>query len=231
MVSLGTIAHGYQLILISVSCRGDRVACDGVSPEPCSACLHNRRPCTYSTSSRSPSPASELRSTRARSSSRIVSPAIRTTPGRSSTQLNGAIDDPSINIDVFSSQPTVPHDPATSLPLPATDREVFDWFSLLNTRPSSEQRFESILPEFEPNLFEVLNSNAPNTPAWDFWGALEEPLRGLSGEGLDQSPEFLHGTPTEIRDGQPYNSYWVSTGSRGSTDPCSHTWTNLVHPK
>lgn len=128
----------------------------------------------------------------------------------------GALDDSSIGMHFFPSPPTAHHDSATSLPLP--DREVFDWFSLLNTRPSSEQRFEPILPEVDPNIFEVLNSNAPNTPAWDFWGPLEEPLRGMPSPGLDQSPESLYGAPSDILDGQPSDSHWPHVDKPRSSD-------------
>lgn len=85
-------------------------------------------------------------------------------------------------------------------------------------------------PDF--NMFEALNTHAPNTPSFDFlnsvWGptasmqrapppanattSLEQEVgrRLAADEGTVSSDIPSQGQPQEIPDGQPYDSPWVS---------------------
>ncbi len=77
------------------------------------------------------------------------------------------------------------------------------------------------LDEPDVNIFDVLNIHAPNSPTWDFVGDFgmnagpnqpNLPVRdGLEMASRVEVPDEIHGSPSEILDGQPYDSPWVSS--------------------
>lgn len=62
--------------------------------------------------------------------------------------------------------------------------------------------------ENNDDIFAVLNTHAPSTPTWGFWDAFPaaENMTGMAEPHVD-----VHGTLSDVRDGQPFDSPWVST--------------------
>lgn len=73
------------------------------------------------------------------------------------------------------------------------------WLAMLGL-DSMSSTLDWGMSEPELNIFDVLNTHAPNSPSWNGFHAPAS---------HEHSPEELHGVPAEIPDGQPLNSPWV----------------------
>ncbi len=121
-----------------------------------------------------------------------------------------------------------------SIPLPSApsipddfDPSTIDWLGMFGLdAPSAEQFDWNTFDLPEEDVFEALNSHAPTTPSCDLLGSVVPPRD----PDYDLSPERLHGTPSEIPDGQPFDSPWVSLlDDCGEAETSSRTSISLVH--
>ena len=89
------------------------------------------------------------------------------------------------------------------------------------------------------DIFSIFGVDAPVTPALSFLDGHSQPFlqaqereerTSMRGENW-QSPESLYGPPSEIPDGQPYDSVWVSL-SLSIVESTKHSLIsiNLAHP-
>ncbi|ORY26042.1 hypothetical protein BCR39DRAFT_542336 [Naematelia encephala] len=224
------------------NCRIERVVCSGIAPDPCSRCQASGSTCKYLPQPRpSASPDHRNRSSgSARKLSSVVDPTDR--------QPQLMMESPETAMASYR-PPATPqasdigiHNPASSADLfllaaatTTTTTDNSEWFTMLGLDPPVLQYADWSLPETEPdgNVFEVLNTHAPNTPTWDFLDSLIPPTQDPSSQGLDRSPEErLHGTPSEILDGQPYDSPWPHIDKPRSSDvdvSLPHSYVHSIH--
>ena len=97
--------------------------------------------------------------------------------------------------------------------LATTASESDDWFNALGIGQDPSQPMDWGFDERDPYLFDVFNTHAPNSPARDILQSLNIPVGTSSQQSMApsyRSPEELHGAPSEIPDGQPFDSPWVS---------------------
>ena len=114
----------------------------------------------------------------------------------------------------MSNQPQV--DPTASTDLfflATTASESDDWVNALGLGQESFQSMDWGFNEHDPHLFDVFNTHAPNSPARDIFHPLNTRVEQSAQQPIStshRSPEELHGPPSEIPDGQPFDSPWVN---------------------
>lgn len=88
-----------------------------------------------------------------------------------------------------------------------------DWFNALGLPQEAAQPMDWGFGEPDPFIFDVFNTHAPNSPARDVFQSINmgQIYQSYPAPVVDRrSPEDLHGVPSEIPDGQPFDSPWVS---------------------
>lgn len=193
----------------SSNCVALRIVCDGKASEPCSRCLASGLVCKVVRSTSSPTP--------------IPQPPVIPGPSTwnrepSGPDTAGALPYVRSNLAALNLDVPFPAD-LSLLATTASTNEAStseDWFQLFGMDPAAVPDIDWNLLHTEDNMFLDFNAGLNQSPSWAFPPPLQANTTLLPVTQTHQSPEDLHGAPSEIPDGQPFDSPWVSCAGKVS---------------